>query len=72
MLSALVLYYGLYISLILWAPIGKVGFSQKDLSHAQIQQFLKVRALQCEADREIGESELMGLKLLFCVQLSYQ
>ena len=42
MLLALVLYYGLYISLVTWAPIGKVGFPQQDLSYEQIVKFLKV------------------------------
>ena len=42
MLLALILYYGLYISLVTWAPIGKVGFPQQDLSYEQIVEFLKV------------------------------
>ena len=46
MLVALVFYYGLYISLVLWAPIGKVGFPQKDLDYGQIKDFLKVQILQ--------------------------
>ena len=42
MLLALVLYSGLYICLVIWAPVGKVGFPQRDLDYAQIQEFLKV------------------------------
>lgn len=45
MLLALILYYGLYISLVVWAPVGKVGFHQKDLSMDQVEEFLKVRCL---------------------------
>lgn len=45
MLFALLLYYGLYISLVIWAPIGKVGFPQRDLSYEQIEDFLKVKGL---------------------------
>ena len=45
MLFALVLYCGLYISLVTWAPVGKVGFPQRDLSYEQVEEFLKVRAL---------------------------
>ena len=45
MLSALILYYGLYISLVTWAPVGKVGFPQRDLSYEQVEEFLKVRGL---------------------------
>ena len=45
MLFALFLYYGLYISLVVWAPIGKVGFPQKDLSYEQVETFLKVRSV---------------------------
>lgn len=42
MLFALILYYGLYISLVIWAPIGKVGFPQQDLSYEQVEDFLKL------------------------------
>lgn len=45
MLFALFLYYALYISLVVWAPVGKVGFSQKDLSYEQVETFLKVRSV---------------------------
>ena len=43
MLFALCIYYGLYTSLVVWAPVGKVGFHQKNLSYEQIETFLKVR-----------------------------
>ena len=42
MLLALFLYYGLYTCLIIWAPVGKVGFHQQDLREVQIEEFLKV------------------------------
>ena len=42
MLVALFIYYGLYISLVVWGPVGKVGFPQSDLSYAQVEDFLKV------------------------------
>lgn len=41
-LFALILYYGLYISLVVWVPMGKVGFPQADLNYEQIEDFLKV------------------------------
>lgn len=42
MLVALMLYYGLYVILVIWAPVGKVGFPQKDLSYEQTTEFLKI------------------------------
>ena len=43
-LLALIFYYGLYISLVVWAPVGKVGFHQRDLSYEQIEDFRKVNS----------------------------
>ncbi len=55
MLVALILYYGLYISLVTWAPVGKVGFHQRDLSYEQIEDFLKVRGIfRISEQREKG------------------
>lgn len=45
MLFALFLYYGLYISLVIWGPVGKVGFTQQNLSYEQVETFLKVRSI---------------------------
>ena len=68
MLFALVLYYGLYISLVVWGPVGKVGFPQQDLSYEQVEEFLKVKIFQ---QSEPGKISLTTLKVFFCVQIFY-
>lgn len=52
MLAALTLYYGLYISLAIWGPVGKIGWHEAELTHEELETFLKV-SLHCrtrEAD----------------------
>ena len=67
MLLALILYYGLYISLITWAPIGKVGFPQQDLSYEQIVKFLKVeRPAGISAKRSLADD---FKDILLCIDL---